>query len=71
MGAPLDQALSDLNRQISIPAGGLGVTRAHIPAIVEEGALRDRCRRTNPRIATPRYALLIEEDATEHADRTG
>ena len=51
------------NRQIGIPAGlgALGVTRAHIPAIVE-GALRDHCHRTNPRIATPEeYALLIEE----------
>lgn len=63
LGGPLDQALGDVNRKIGIPAGlgALGVTTDHIPAIVD-GALRDHCHRTNPRIATAEdYVRLIEE----------
>ncbi|MBL0726670.1 iron-containing alcohol dehydrogenase [Piscinibacter sp. HJYY11] len=61
-GTELAEALRDLNRRLGLPSGlrAMGVGEDLFDRIIE-GALKDHCHKTNPRVATPvEYRQMIE-----------
>jgi 4-hydroxybutyrate dehydrogenase len=53
-GSEIAQALRAMNSRLGLPSGlrALGVTEEMFPRIIE-GALKDHCHKTNPRVASP------------------
>jgi 4-hydroxybutyrate dehydrogenase len=61
--ADISQAISDMNARLGLPNGlaAMGVTAADVPKVVD-GALKDHCHLTNPRVASAAdYTALLKD----------